>query len=212
MANTVVRSRLIAITLLASLATAPAFAQQKAFPQAEGFGAVAQGGRGGDVYHVTTLDDSGAPGSLRHAIDTAPTTGRTIVFEVGGWIELGSQLGIVNGKRNITIAGQTAPGGGIGVRGHQFSIGGDDIVIRHMRFRPGRGPGRVDALGANSDAERIMLDHVSAGFAYDENFSTQAQESDAAVQQCQLRAGRSFGWVAHRASLPAELPSQPVRA
>ena len=171
----------------------PAAAQQKAFPQAEGFGAYANGGRGGDVYHVTTLVDANSPGTLRYGIDTAPTTGRTIVFDVGGWIDLNSELGIVNGKRNITIAGQTAPGDGIGVRGDEFSIGGDHIVIRHMRFRPGRAAGRVDALGANSDAQHIMLDHISAGFAYDENFSTAA--NDLTLQHSSV----SFGLVDHSA-------------
>lgn len=152
----------------------PTFGQIKAFPQAEGFGAQANGGRGGDVYHVTNLSDSGF-GSLRYGIDNAPSSGRTIVFDVGGWINLGSKLGINHGKRNITIAGQTAPGG-VGVRGNQFSVGGDDIVIRHMTFRPGKGAGRVDSAGANADANRVIYDHVSAGFSYDENFSLQATD------------------------------------
>lgn len=163
-----------AIAFVWATAVATSHAQIKAFPQAEGFGAIAKGGRGGDVYHVTNLNDSGT-GSLRYGIDNAPTSGRTIVFDVGGWITLNSKLGIVNTKRNITIAGQTAPGG-IGVRGNQFSVGGDDIVIRHMRFRPGKGAGRVDSAGANVDAERVIYDHVSAGFSYDENFSVQATD------------------------------------
>jgi hypothetical protein len=163
-----------AIAFVSAIVASASYAQIKAFPQAEGFGAIAKGGRGGDVYHVTNLNDSGT-GSLRFGIDNAPTTGRTIVFDVGGWITLNSKLGIVNTKRNITIAGQTAPGG-IGVRGNQFSIGGDDIVVRHMRFRPGKGAGRVDSAGANADAERVIYDHVSAGYSYDENFSVQATD------------------------------------
>jgi hypothetical protein len=151
-----------------------AHAQIKAFPQAEGAGAAAVGGRGGDVYHVTNLTDSGA-GSLRFGIDNAPSTGRTIVFDVSGWINLNSKLGIVNTKHNITIAGQTAPGG-IGVRGNQFSIGGDHVIVRHMRFRPGKGAGRVDSAGANADANFVVYDHVSAGFSYDENFSVAATD------------------------------------
>ncbi len=162
----------LAISWLMTAATG--YAQIKAFPQAEGFGAAAVGGRGGDVYHVINLNDSGA-GSLRFGIDNAPTSGRTIVFDVGGWITIASKLGINSDKKKITIAGQTAPGG-IGVRGNQFSVGGDDIVVRHMRFRPGKGAGRVDSAGANVDAQRVIYDHVSAGFSYDENFSVQATD------------------------------------
>ncbi|TWT90516.1 hypothetical protein Mal64_09070 [Pseudobythopirellula maris] len=162
--------------LIASLLITPcslAVAQTiKAFPQAEGFGAESAGGRGGDVYHVTKLNDDGSSGTLRHGIESAPSSGRTIVFDVGGWIDINSKLGVDTHKRNITIAGQTAPGG-IGVRGHQFSVGGDDIVVRHMRFRPGKDSGRNDSVNTNNNAERVIYDHVSAGFSYDENFSVQ---------------------------------------
>ncbi|WP_425399394.1 LamG-like jellyroll fold domain-containing protein [Aeoliella sp.] len=155
----------LGLALVLLLASSPAFAQVKAFPQAEGFGATSQGGRGGDVYHVTNLNDSGS-GSLRYGIQNAPSGGRTIVFDVGGWIHLNSELGVTRDK--ITIAGQTAPGG-IGVRNAEFSIGGDDIVVRHMRFRPGKGAGRVDAAGANNQSNRVIYDHISAGFSYDES-------------------------------------------
>ncbi len=168
-------------------------AQIKAFPQAEGAGARATGGRGGDVYHVTSLGDDGSVGTLRHGITTATSAGRTIVFDVGGWITLNSKLGIDQNKSRITIAGQTAPGGGIGVRGDQFSVGGDDIIVRHMRFRPGKAAGRVDSVGVNVDAERVVFDHVSAGFSYDENFSTQA--TDLTVQYSTV----SFGLEDHSA-------------
>ncbi len=164
-AAAVVSSVAIGMGVAAHAAVAPT-----SFIGAQGFGATSIGGRFGDVYHVTNLNDSGV-GSLRYGIENAPSRGRTIVFDIGGWIDINSKLGVLNDK--ITIAGQTAPGG-IGVRGDQFSIGADDIIIRHMRFRPGKGAGRVDAAGANIDANRIIYDHVSAGFSYDETFSTRA--------------------------------------
>jgi hypothetical protein len=183
---------LAAIVSVAVVTAGQAAAQQKAFPQAEGFGAAAVGGRGGDVYHVTSLGDTSTPGTLRHGIDTAPSSGRTILFDVGGWINLTSKLGIVKEKHNITIAGQTAPGGGIGVRGNQFSVGGSDIIIRHMRFRPGKSVGRVDSLSVSSGHD-LIFDHVSAGFSYDENASANGLErhgiSDFTVQYSSVAYG-----------------------
>jgi hypothetical protein len=90
--NATLTSFLSGILVAISFAPEHAVAQIKAFPQAEGFGASANGGRGGDVYHVTNLNNSGA-GSLRNGIDSAPTSGRTIVFDVGGWIDITSKLG-----------------------------------------------------------------------------------------------------------------------
>lgn len=172
--------------LICCFLSSPASAQVKAFPEAEGFGATTTGGRGGDVYHVTSLLDNGSVGTLRHGIDSA-TGPRTIVFDVGGWIELTSKLGIVKNKHDLTIAGQTAPGGGIGVRGNQFSVGGDNIIVRHMRFRPGKDAGRVDSVNINADAQHVIFDHISAGFSYDENFSIQA--SDVTLQYSTVNYG-----------------------
>lgn len=137
---------------------------QIAFPGAEGFGANVTGGRGGSVYHVTNLNDSGA-GSLRYACDMDNVT---IVFDVGGYITISSKLGITG--TNMTIAGQTAPGG-IGVKGYQTSVGGDNIIIRHMRFRPGKSAGRIDALSLNNYVNGCIVDHCSIQFSYDENNS-----------------------------------------
>src|SRR4051794_4085959 len=106
--------------------------QQLAFPGAEGFGRFARGGRGGDVYHVTTLSDDG-PGSLRNGVRTANGP-RTIVFDLSGTIPLKSKLEVT--KSYITIAGQTAPGDGICLRDQTFRIAkAKHIIVRYMRFR-----------------------------------------------------------------------------
>lgn len=81
-------------------------ARQVAFPGAEGFGRYATGGRGGKVYHVTTLDDGTKPGTLRHAVEQEGP--RTVVFDVAGTIFLDAPLRVTNG--DITLAGQSAPG------------------------------------------------------------------------------------------------------
>jgi pectate lyase len=109
-------------------------AKQLAFPTAEGFGRFAKGGRGGDVYHVTTVDDSGR-GSLRYGIDSAAGP-RTIVFDVSGTIALKSNL--VIDKPFITIAGQTAPGDGITLKDRSFVLKDThDIIVRYIRVRYG---------------------------------------------------------------------------
>src|SRR5262249_26392667 len=113
-----------------------------AFPGAEGAGAITPGGRGGKVYEVTTLDD-GRPGSLPEAF--AATEPRIVVFRVSGIITLTNRLPI--NHPFITVAGQTAPGDGICVRGETTEINTHDVIIRYMRFRRGELRRRDDALG-----------------------------------------------------------------
>lgn len=140
-----------------------------AFPGAEGFGRLAQGGRGGDVYHVTNLGDAG-PGSLRNGIESA-TGPRTIVFEVAGLIRLKSALPI--NRSFLTIAGQTAPGDGITICDYSTQMRKvNDIVIRYVRFRLGDENKPADAKGADDtlvtdDIDRIILDHCSLSWAID---------------------------------------------
>jgi hypothetical protein len=149
-----------------------AHAQQLAFPSAEGYGRFAKGGRGGDVYHVTNVNDSGA-GSLRYGLDNASGP-RTIVFDVGGTILVQSQIGVT--KSFITIAGQTAPGDGIQIAGKGLAIGDNmtDIVIRYIRAREGMylpDAERKHSLNINAGCQNIIFDHCSAEFGRDESFS-----------------------------------------
>ncbi|WP_089773663.1 hypothetical protein [Ruania alba] len=126
-----------------------------AFPGAEGAGKFTTGGRGGEVYEVTTLADSGA-GSLREAVSG---DNRVVVFRVGGTIELESGLDVTGS--NLTIAGQTAPGDGISVINNEFNIEGDNIIIRYLRVRAGDMMGTpIDAF--NGETRRnLVIDHCS---------------------------------------------------
>ncbi|HEY8749097.1 MAG TPA: hypothetical protein VIM11_14030 [Tepidisphaeraceae bacterium] len=142
--------------VLLSLLTTPLRADPPAFPGAEGFGAIATGGRGGQIVHVTNLNDAG-PGSLREAVSHGH---RTVVFDVGGYVELKSILSIPG---DLTLAGQTAPGQGIGTRGHEVSFSGStNVICRYIRFRQGLAAkeDKKSAVGMH-DAHRIILDHVS---------------------------------------------------
>jgi len=148
-------------------AAVPELAKAKipAFPGAEGGGEWTAGGRGGKVFVVTSLDDKG-PGTLREAVEAKGP--RTVVFGVAGIITLETPLAINNPF--ITIAGQSAPGDGICVKGHSTSINTHDVVIRYMRFRRGNLKNRDDALGGNP-VGNVIVDHVSASWGLDENLS-----------------------------------------
>lgn len=136
-----------------------------AFPGAEGFGAKATGGRGGEVYHVTNLEDSG-PGSFRDAVSKGP---RIVVFDVGGFIDLKSKLSVAS---NITIAGQTAAGEGITVRNEQVSFSGStNVIVRYIRFRGGLASPRGRDTVAIEKGSNMIFDHVSASWGRDEVFS-----------------------------------------
>ncbi len=142
------------------------YAGQPAFPGAEGAGAHALGGRGGAVIRVTNLDDSG-PGSLRAAIEARGP--RTIIFDIGGTIRLASPLVVRQGR--VTVAGQTAPGGGVTLRDQPLVISADDVVVRFIRSRLGdESRTEEDAIFVNR-GRRIILDHVSASWSVDESLS-----------------------------------------
>jgi hypothetical protein len=145
--------------------------RQLAFPGAEGYGRFARGGRGGVVVKVTNLNDSGA-GSLREAV-TSNVGPRTVVFDVGGLITLESRLTI--NQPYITIAGQTAPGKGITVRKWTLGLSGaDDVIVRHIRSRPGNISGAtVDGMGMQG-SNHCIFDHCSISWTLDEAFSSRA--------------------------------------
>ncbi|MBN1309173.1 MAG: hypothetical protein JXA18_14715 [Chitinispirillaceae bacterium] len=140
-----------------------------AFPGAEGAGMWTVGGRGGRVYEVTSLEDSG-PGTLREACEAEGA--RTIVFRTGGVIRLKERITITNPY--ITIAGQTAPGGGICISNNEFWINTHQVIVRHIRVRVGRAgvetPILYDGLGGRPVSD-IIVDHVSCSWAHDENLS-----------------------------------------
>lgn len=139
-------------------------AQQLAFPTAEGGGRFAVGGRGGSVYEVTNLNDSGT-GSLRDAVSQP---NRTVVFRVSGEIKLLSRLTLK--QNNITIAGQTAPGDGICVSGYTFNIQASNIVVRYIRCRLGdANPVEDDAMNCwSGNFQNIIIDHCSMSWSIDE--------------------------------------------
>jgi len=168
---------LFILTLAIPLAAVSA-AEIPAFPGAEGFGAYTPGGRGGTVYEVTNLNDSG-PGSLRDAVKAKGP--RTVVFRVSGNIELQSRISIR--EPYITIAGQTAPGAGICLKNHQMGVSTNDVIIRYMRFRPGDESGAdVDALGGRG-CENVIIDHCSASWSIDECVSFY-NNSNITIQWC----------------------------
>lgn len=175
-----------------------------AFPGADGYGKYVTGGRGGAVYEVTNLSDSGQPGSLRYAINQPGP--RTIVFRVSGTIELNSTIRIDNG--DLTIAGQTAPGGGICLKNHQLRINSSNVIIRYIRCRLGENWG-ADAMGGASPKNSagsgslplkdIIIDHCSVSYGADETLSLYDVEN-LTIQWCIIseslnRDGHGFGGI-----------------
>lgn len=150
-----------------------------AFPGAEGFGKYTTGGRGGKVYLVTNLNDNG-PGSLRYGVSAKEAC--IIVFSVSGTIHLETPLTI---RGNKTLAGQTAPGDGICLADHPVNVGGDNVIIRYLRFRLGDrfqnkgkvpGSGHDDAFSAGKRSH-LIVDHCSFSWSTDECISVYGGDS-----------------------------------
>lgn len=159
----------------------------ESFPGAVGFGRFATGGRGGNVYFVTNLNDSG-PGSLRDAVEGQGGP-RTVVFAVSGYIDLVTQISIEN--PDVTIAGQTSPGG-ITLRGARLKLKAGNVIVRGMRFRPGDGPIGQEARNRDGwsigdstiTVEDVIFDHCSATWAQDENGSNYYLSENVTIQRC----------------------------
>lgn len=144
-----------------------------AFPTAEGYGRYARGGRGGSVYHVTNLNDSGE-GSLRYGLETLKGP-RTVVFDVGGIIALKSVLCIPEDGGDVYVAGQTAPGDGITLINYDFgAMGSSDVIIRDMRVRVGDMDGKATGGMGMSSCNYSIVDHCSISWATDEGFSSRS--------------------------------------
>ena len=197
MKKSIIKSLLL---LCLCMAATVVFAEEKtpAFPGAEGFGRYVTGGRGGNVYHVTSLADDGSEGTLRWALGKSGV--KTIVFDVSGTIHLQSSLDISIG--NVTIAGQTAPGDGICVADYPVSIKANNVIVRYMRFRLGNK--NVLANGADGwdgfggfDQQDWIIDHCSVSWSIDECLSVLGNKNTTVqwclVAQSLVNSGHSKG-------------------
>jgi len=173
---------LIGLSLLV-LCDADSAVAALAFPGAEGYGANASGGRGGVVYHVTSLADTNTTGTLRYGLSHG-TGGTTIIFDVSGTIELTKSLQV--NRPNITIAGQTAPGQGICLKNYPFEINANNVIVRDIRSRLGTDANQQEDSMTLVGGDNIIVDHCSASWSVDEVFSVKqgATVSHATVQNC----------------------------
>ncbi|MFM7245384.1 MAG: dockerin type I domain-containing protein [Planctomycetaceae bacterium] len=205
---------IVALIAAAVTVAIPARGQPTAFPGADGAGRLVTGGRGGVVYHVTSLagkyndPNRTAAGTLAYGLTDANFTvngvvqPRTIVFDVGGTIDLGSwdtQCRLTTG-RNITIAGETAPGG-IAIIGGVIKVAGGNTVIRNLTVAPGYGARGIGADGIpdsyvydafDISGQGIMIDHCSTFFATDEHISANEFAADVTVQYCNVSQGQNY--------------------
>ncbi len=189
-------SKQIVASLFGMVLSWEVLGQTLAFPTALGFGQKATGGRSGSVYHVTNLNDAGS-GSFRDAVSQS---NRIIVFDVSGYVTLKTA---VSCKSNLTIAGQTAPGEGIGFMGGEISFAkSSNIICRYIRIRPGSqtASSEDDALSLYL-AHNVIMDHCSFEFAPWNNIDGVSDDyqnypvTDITFQNCLIAdpTGQQFG-------------------
>jgi uncharacterized protein YjdB len=176
-------------TLVLILFAINSYSQQLAFPSALGAGAYVTGGRGGEVYHVTNLNDSGT-GSLRDALSQ---DNRTIVFDVSGVINLSSSLSVVN-RSNVTIAGQTAPEGGITIDGDRVYFENfQNVIVRYIRFKGGiqstaYNGGATNSFQSKGNSINQIFDHCTFAFGFFQGGSWYVEDDSSVdnltVQRC----------------------------
>jgi pectate lyase len=208
------RASILAAAFVMAVVIPPARGQLPAFPGADGAGRLVTGGRGGVVYRVTSLagryndPNRAAFGTLAYGLSDANFTvngvvqPRTIVFDVGGTIDLGSwdtQCRFTTG-RNITIAGETAPGG-ITIMGGVIKVGGGNTIIRNLTVAPGYGARGIGTDGFpdsyvydafDISGQGIIIDHCSTFFASDEHISANEVAADVTVQYTTVAQGQNY--------------------
>jgi pectate lyase len=189
----------LVVILTARVAGAPAGDSVAAFPGAEGFGAKATGGRGGRVLFVDSLLDNPrepSPGTFRWACERESGP-RIVVFRTGGIIELARPVEITH--PNVTIAGQTAPGDGVCLKGSQLSIQAGNVIVRGLRSRPGDGDVGISGqyrrcLEIIGDVSDVIVDHCSLSWGVDETITVYGDTEgraprDVTIQWCLLAEG-----------------------
>ncbi len=194
--------KIIICSILIIGATFHSTAQTPAFPGCEGWACETQGGRNGQIVFVTNLNDSGV-GSLRAAVETNGP--RIILFKVSGIIHLQSpiELGhkinmtIAEQRSNVSIFGQSAPGGGIIIADYNFNIANaHDVVLQHLRFRNSIRDTLLASLGDGievSGGKRVVIDHCSFSWATDEQISSELRNDvptdSVTIQNCIFAEG-----------------------
>ena len=177
---------LMLVLMMMGICNAVAGDAQIAFPGADGYGKYATGGRGGEVYYVTRNDDCDesnlVPGTLRWALHTGDSSKpRTVLFQTSGTIYLTSVLKL--NRSNVSILGQTAPGGGVCLAGYNLYLNGQNIIVRHIRFRAGDIPNKSMTGLDMENCKQVIIDHCSMTWSMEESLT--AYDSDyTTVQWC----------------------------